>query len=256
MQPELAPIRNSQPPRRQERQAEMAHSEKTDDTSEDPISTASRFSLVRSEHWILGDPGTQRELGDHGGSGFFSDQGWQVAGRWPTLRRKRSGCFTSLSRSPLRLTARAERRSLPLRETEQGAWLARFFISSRISHQSPVRWAAPPLSRITGQGLDAEDEAAVRMEGLVHLVAEEGEVLQLRPQQRSRAGEGDRWIVHLTSFRLWSRPSFVKLQGRVEGCHRGADLHGTGDSADPLTEGSGENRSGTGNNPRKLHKIC
>jgi hypothetical protein len=53
----------------------MAHSEKTDDTSEDPISTASRFSLVRSEHRILGDPGTQRELGDHGGSKFFSDQG-------------------------------------------------------------------------------------------------------------------------------------------------------------------------------------
>jgi len=53
----LAPIRNSQPPRRQERQAEMAHSEKTDDTSEDPISAASRFSLVRSEHRILGDLG-------------------------------------------------------------------------------------------------------------------------------------------------------------------------------------------------------
>jgi hypothetical protein len=38
----------------------MPHSEKTDDTSEDPISAASRFSLVRSEHRILGDPGTQR----------------------------------------------------------------------------------------------------------------------------------------------------------------------------------------------------
>jgi hypothetical protein len=35
----------------------MAHSEKTDDTSEDPISAASRFSLVRSEHRILGDLG-------------------------------------------------------------------------------------------------------------------------------------------------------------------------------------------------------
>jgi hypothetical protein len=46
-------IRNCQPPGAKNAKPKMAHWEKTNDTSEGPMSTFSRFSVVRSEHRIL-----------------------------------------------------------------------------------------------------------------------------------------------------------------------------------------------------------
>jgi hypothetical protein len=52
---------------------EIAHWAKTDEPAEGPKNALSHSPVERSEHRILGGPGTQRELGDHGGSRFFSD---------------------------------------------------------------------------------------------------------------------------------------------------------------------------------------
>jgi len=57
----LAPIRNYQPPRRQERQDQKGSLGETNGTSEGPMSALSGSLVERSEHRILGDPGTQRQ---------------------------------------------------------------------------------------------------------------------------------------------------------------------------------------------------
>ena len=54
---DLAPMRNYQPPRRQERQDQKGSLGETNGTSEGPMSALSGSLVERSEHRILGDLG-------------------------------------------------------------------------------------------------------------------------------------------------------------------------------------------------------
>jgi folate-binding protein YgfZ len=82
----LALIRNSQPPRRQERQDQKGSLGETNGTSEDPMSALSRSLVERSEHRLLGDLGVMAVQGFSWirascGPGRTTRQGGHLVGR-------------------------------------------------------------------------------------------------------------------------------------------------------------------------------